>query len=224
MTLSSAGLLILGLAACPASTLMHTARPIQPGSNEIGINLVATGFGVKTADVDLATGEVTEDTKQVIGPGVEFQFRHGINEQMDFGLKYTTLSPLALSFDFNFAFINTGSFALSVDPMISPMYFSAGDGSVFMMYAYLPIIADVISTDSLVLSVNARGAMAYGVISGAVDSDNSLTVDGADFGAGGGIGVKFKLGETFALMPEFQGVYWFDIETFVWTGAVGFLF
>ncbi len=206
----SAPLALLVLTACPSFTTMHTARPIEPGTNEIGINAVAIGI-------------LPEEGPGATLPNVEFQLRHGINENMDFGVKYSF--PLTITADLNFAIINTGDFALSLDPQISPIYFKAGDVAFFLMYAYLPVIVDVITTDTFVLSVNAKGGLTYGSISGEDQaSDNDFAVSGVSYQVGGGVGFKIMLGESFALMPEGSLLYTIDGGGILWSGALGFLF
>jgi hypothetical protein len=188
--------------------MMHTARPIAPGSNEIGITAMALGV-------------VPDFGDGVVVPDLEIQLRHGINENSDFGIKYT--APLSLTADYNFAIINTGSFALSIDPTVSPMYLSSGDSSAFWLWAFAPVLIDVLGTESFVLTVNVKPGIIYA--SGTVgDSDFNVSSSAMTFLIGGGLGAKFKLGETFALMPEFNVLFVPDTSGLFWTGALGFLF
>lgn len=200
---------LLVLTACPSFTTMHTARPIEPGTNEIGINTVAIGI-VPEGGGNAATV-----------PNIEVQLRHGINENMDFGVKYSF--PLTITADLNIALINTGDFALSLDPQISPIYFTLEGTTFFLMYAFLPVIIDVVSTDTFVLSINVKGGLTYGSISGSATS-NDFAISGTSYLAGGGVGFKIILGENFALMPEANLLYTIDGGGILWSGALGFLF
>jgi len=212
------------LSGCPSYSLMHTAKPITPETNEFGVMLVGAGFGFASQDV----GGVEIDGASLAGPGVEFQIRHGVNEKMDFGLKYSTTQPFSLTGDLNIGLVNSEGFNLSIDPTISPMYISAGDLTFFSVTLLAPIMADVVSTDSMGLTLSFIPGFQYGSVSGST-TDDSVAVDGIALALGGSIGWKIKLGETFSLMPNFTMLMWFPSEDastnyYTWVGGLGFLF
>jgi hypothetical protein len=186
--------------ACTSLTTMHTAKPIVAGETEIGI--IPHYYGAEGVGI----------------PNVEVQVRHGINENMDFGVKYTF--PVSLTADFNIALVNTGSFALSLDPTISPMYISASDASTFILWAFVPVLVDVFSTDWLTLTLGGKGGMVY-----ATGSAGDIGVaDGASFMVGGSAGAKFMFSESFGMMPEFNILTSLDAGGLLYTIGVGILF
>ena len=212
-------LLIGGLTACPSPTIYHTAKPIAAGQNEITIAPNLAGFIFP----DVETGAGTVDGLNITAPGAGVAFRHGIDESMDFGIKWSTSNPISLTADLNFALLNTGSLVLSIDPTITPVYFSAGDASTFMLWVTVPVLFDILSTDATALTVGLVPGIIYGSVSGA-SGDDRVSVDGFEYGGGAMVGFKARLGETFSMMPTGTIMYWMDSEWITYTIGLGFMF
>jgi hypothetical protein len=199
---------------CPSITSMHTARPIGPGDFELQAVPVIEGVG--GGGTDFAGW-----------PWFEFGMRYGINDNMDFGVRY--IPPLQVSGDINIAFINTGSFALSIDPTIQPWGVFAGDAEsdadagVFMVWAYLPLLMDVVGTETFALTLNIKPALLYASATADSGGDRQF-VSGVSYYLGGGAGIKIMFTDTFGIMPEFDVLYAFDSEAYWFTAGLGFLF
>lgn len=203
---------------CPSITSMHTARPIGPGDFELQAVPVIEGVG----------GGDTGSSSNVVGwPWFEFGMRYGINENMDFGVRY--IPPLQVSGDVNIAFVNTGSFALSIDPTIQPWGVfgadsdSGSDAGVFMVWAYLPLMMDVVGTETFALTLNIKPALLYASATADSGGDRQF-VSGVSYFLGGGAGIKIMFTDTFGIMPEFDVLYGFEGEAYWFTAGLGFLF
>ncbi len=203
------------LAGCPSSTLMHTAKPVRVGQNQIGIN--AVGYNPRVA------GE------SVTFPTFEIQLRRGLSEKSDFGAKYSF--PLTISLDYNLLLVDSGV-AISIDPSLSPMYISssttAPDGtsstaSAFWAWGFLPVLIDVVNNDSMALTLSPRVGFLYasGVFS---EEGMDFATSGTSGWYGAGLGLKINAGQNFAIMPEISLLAPFDGGVTLVQGAVGFLF
>ena len=204
------------LAGCPEYNIMHAARPIAIGTNQFGVGAFVTGFSV-----------FGNDTAR---PGMQFQFRRGVYEDFDFGLRYSTTQPFGITADFNYALVDREGFVLSIDPTVTPLYVKSGDTSYFLLTFMAPVLMDVVTTESLTLTVGAIGGLLFGTGRVVDLEDDLLVADGLYFGGGGTIGAKVPLGDTFTVMPTVSMLYWFgpsdhsSSDIFAWTGGVGFLF
>ncbi len=207
------------LAGCPSSTLMHTAKPVRTGVNQIGIN--AVGFRPQS-----------EGTSVTV-PTFEIQVRRGLSESSDVGIKYSF--PLTLTLDYNLLLAN-GSVPISIDPTISPMYLSTTQDTVdvngntttqttsmFWAWGYLPVLVDVINTESVALTLSPRVGFVYA--SAASSGDGMGFADsGINWMYGGGLGLRIGGAESFAVMPEVSFLAPFQGGGTIIQGALGFLF
>ncbi len=207
------------LAGCPSSTIMHTAKPVRTGVTQIGIN--AVGYSPQT------------DAGGAVVPTFEVQARRGLSDSSDIGVRYSF--PLTLTVDYNLLVAN-GAVPISIDPTLAPTYFSFTDTttdqygnstnqtvSLFMLYGYLPVLFDVISTDSLALTLSPRVGFWYA--SAAVSGDSTLAANsGVSWVWGMGAGLRIGGHEGFAVMPEVSLLAPFEGGGAIVQGALGFLF
>lgn len=171
-------------AACPSMSLQHTARPVPVDQLEYSI-----AVGTYTFDDN-------DDGLQSI-PLLEAQVRKGFTEDIDAGLKIASLSMLQA--DMNYAFIQTDNWVVSVDPTVSILPVSGA----LVSYVWLPVLADVITTDDLTLTLSAR----CGYVSARDIGDNDLGINGSASLWGGGVGLRYRLNERLAIMPEVHVLY-----------------
>ncbi len=174
------------LSACPSLSTLHTAKPVEVGEIEV---TVAPGlYGAGLNDSSIGGGVIAL-------PQTELQLRYGVDENMDIGIKYSNF--VMFTFDFNWALINTDDFVLSVDPTFSGLMLPSTSGSVYLAYLWLPILMDVVNTDSFALTVGIKP----GFITGGAGSDlGSVGSTGAMMGFS--LGAKVMLTERFGLLPE----------------------
>lgn len=203
-------LLLAFSAGCPSVTSMHTARPIAPGEFELGVAPVLVGS--------------VADGKGTGLPWIQFGMRYGISDTVDFGLLY--VPPLQVSTDVNIAIINTGSFALSIDPTIQPIAAGGDNEAIFLVWAYLPVLIDVVGTETFALTLNVKPGVAYASAASDLGGEDELLESGTTYVLGGGIGLKIMLTDRFGIMPELGATYFLDAPNDVvyWTAALGFMF
>jgi hypothetical protein len=165
----------------------------------------------------------TVDDGDVVGfPTVEVSFRHGINERFDFGLR---AHPVGLQADFNVLLVDSGAFALSVDPALSVFTFVAGDEPFGLLYLWLPLLMDVYSSDTVTLTVGPKAGMFVG---GKPPIGGTEVVGGnrAAFAGGGVLAVVVRVGERFSLVPEVDAYYVSGAvdDAVMWNATIGLLF
>ena len=146
---------------------------------------------------------------------------------MDIGGKFNS-SFLSFQVDLNYAFVNNPRFAASVDPTFS-VSFAAGDfgpiddaqgtfGAVG-----LPLLADVVRTDSVTLTLALKPSWVFG---DDIEPDNALGIE-TGFLLGASVGVRIQLSEGFALLPEFSFAKPMESDIddhYLYTATLGFVF
>lgn len=181
--------LVIMVNGCTTLSNLHTARPVSKGKTEFSF---ATG----------AFGAMNEGDHGVIPTLVEFAVRHGLTDNMDLGVHGYIPGLLV---DLNIMVVDTGSFAMSIDPAFSAMYFSMNDDSTFFGTGWLGILMDVVSTESFTLTLGPRGGFQF--VTADIDSEEDGDgYSGTETGGlvGGVIAFRFQLTKGFALAPEFS--------------------
>lgn len=194
------------LSGCPSVNTLHPARPVPVDKVEY-----SGGLGVYTFDDDLGSTTL---------PLVEAQARWGLGEQYDAGLKVTSFSMIQA--DLNYALILNEEFALSVDPTIAFLPL----GGPLATYLWLPVLADVYTSEKLTLTLSGRVGHLFLSDSGNLDDDDDIGLDGATGLWGIGIGMRHRLSDKLTLMPELHAVFpTEDVGADVlYSFSVGFLF
>jgi len=191
------------LAACPSTTLLHTATPLPVGETEFGLGVGAYGI------VDAGSGNALQPAGLV-----EFQFRRGLYENLDGGLRLANIGMI--QGDLNWAPINGDRFALSIDPTLSVVM---GPG-VTATYLWLPLLADVVKTDRATVTLSARIGQFF-----ANDVDDDLiSLETSGVLTGAGIGIRLRLSDRLSIMPELHVVQSPIDDVRLYTVSLGFLF
>jgi len=192
------------LSGCPSVNTLHPARPVPVDKVEY-----SGGLGVYAFDDDLGSTTL---------PLVEAQVRWGLGEQYGAGLKVTSFSMIQA--DLNYALILNEDFALSVDPTIAFLPL----GGLLATYLWLPVLADVYTSENLTLTLSGRVGHLF--LSDTEGPDDDIGLDEATGLWGIGIGMRHRLSDKLTLMPELHAVFpTEDVGADVlYSFSVGFLF
>ncbi len=185
------------LPACTSFTTAHTARPVAPGSVEMMVAPQVISLGRDYTDVK-KTGKANTSV-----PAAELQLRYGLTDNQDLGVK---LYMLGIQVDWNWAFVNTHGFALSLNPAVSGMVISG-----VLLNVWLSLLADFDAGEVVTFTIGPKAG--------------ASTVNASFLGGVGA--VKLHLSKSFALVPEvdFYRAYAKSLDPFfVWTGALGVAF
>ena len=172
---------------CISYSTLHTATPVETGETELGASV---GFWGATASIAAYQGENAPEASGGAGvPINEYDVRFGAAENLDIGLK---TNFMGLGLDFNYAIVNSPSFAFSVNPGV----FQNGFG-ILWGAGYLNVLADVLKTDTATFSLGLKPGYWY-------------SLGGADgFGAfvGGTTTLRLDLTDKLALTPGVDVIY-----------------
>ncbi len=176
-----APLIGLCLAGCPSLSTLHTARTTPIGRTEIGVN--AALYGVRNGD---GGGGAL--------PTAEFQLRHGLSDDVDLGIK---VYPFGIGLDGSFMVEASDSVVVAINPGVNLIRLQTDSDNLTVTYLWLPLLADVITTRAATVTIGAR--VGYAIFSGE-SSGQRDTAAGLLYG--GMVGIKLRLAERFAVMPE----------------------
>lgn len=173
---------LLVASGCPSLSNLHTARPVNAGETELAL---AGGAYTFRGDDDGAEPEGRL-------PFMELASRRGFGERFDAGVRLT--SATMLGFDLNYALFLGDRVAVSVDPGASFLF-----GGIAISYLWLPLLVDLDLTPDVTLTLTARLGHAF---VDALDDDDGVGLS-QDTGLWGlGAGLRFELGDGWALAPE----------------------
>jgi hypothetical protein len=165
------------LSSCPSLSTMHTALPIGVGETEISGSVGAFGFSHEDGALPILDGQI----------------RRGYGERWDAGLRVSNLSMLHA--DLNYALVVKEDFVLSIDPTLSVL--PTGDN--LATFICLPILADIVRTENLTLTLSAR--YGYFALDRFEPGDDNFGLDESTPLVGFGVGARFRaMGITW--MPE----------------------
>ena len=166
-------------------SLQHTARPVPIDQFEYSVAIGTYSFH----DDDEGFESI---------PLIEGQVRMGLAESLDAGLKVASLTMLQA--DLNYAFLQTDNLAVSIDPTVSVLPVAGA----FVSYLWLPVLADVWTTDEMTLTLSAR----YGYVSARdIEADDDLGINGSTPLWGGGIGLRYRINQRVAIVPELHVLF-----------------
>ncbi len=210
-------LLASGALGCASLSTLHTAKPVPTGETR----LTGAGSWQSFAIRDENTAD-PNDYQAITFPSAEMQMRYGITDFMDVGFKLSM--PLSFAVDLNLAVVNREHFAVSIDPSVSPFYFGSGDNAAWSVWAFAPVLVDVISAGPVTLTLSGKYAVWY---IGSTDESGSESTTSQ--WAGGGALLKLRVGERFAIMPEINVLTPIEeeareLDVLLWSGTLGFSF
>lgn len=202
-------LLGLSMAGCLSYSTLHGAEPVAEGGTEV----TAAAQGLAIRDADGGTGGF---------PSGEVAVRHGVTSRSDVGIKFFSLG---VGFDYNHAFVDSASFAASVNPSVSFAHYAySADESEVGALGLLNLLADVYKSDTVDVTVGLKPGMTYGYRD-ALFGGGTLGADAPIPLVGATAGVRFQLSETIALTPSVDAITPLVDQpgSDVWaTGSVGF--
>jgi hypothetical protein len=151
-------------------------------------------------------------------PNFEGQMRRGYGDRVDAGLRVSNLSMLHV--DLNYALVMNDQFTLSVDPTISLV--PTADSLV--SYVCLPILADVVRTENMTVTLSAR--YGYFFLDDLADSDDGFGLHESTPLVGFGIGLRLRTGGI-TWMPEIHLIQGTDDsidDNTLYAVSLGFVF
>jgi hypothetical protein len=197
---------MLGGSGCPSVTTMTTAKTIGKGNNDFTFS--PSAYGVAGS----AVGS-TSSTDIFYGGAVDIMYRRGFTDNFDLGASLTGLGLLSIDGKINF--IDTKNIALALDPGIGGVFTGISNVGAGYLQVTFPVLFDVAFSDSVRLTLGPRymGIYSFATAEGRTASAYSHWV-------GGSLGIEFKLGKVFRLMPHGGAVAWVNKPE----GVTGFLF
>ena len=188
----------LACAGCLPLSQSHTAHPVDGGQVSAGLS------------INPAPHARSVQGYRGVGP-IDAQIRLGLTKRVDVGVRYS--SPLGLSADVNWLFLDWRTGGISIAPTLGTMYdsYTREEGGeeieeydVTGTWAHLPVLVDVIYSKAATITLTAQAGLYYGLPLGKI-SDRE---DPPDYTIKGlyGTGVLFKvhLGDDVYLQPEAQ--------------------
>ncbi len=202
------GVSALALTGCPSPSIYGTARTVPRGQMQQSIAVEGIGATSSGASAFLPTLPT-------------YQFRLGLADNVDLGLRVANLSSLGGDVKIN---LLRGNFDLAVDPGIQGIYAGAGDASVGLLWMHLPVILGFNLTQNF--SIIATPGISYGAY---FAGDSSVRGDRTTYSTGGfagrfGVGFNLRVNNTFSVQPEVTALFNTSTESVLYTAGVGFQF
>jgi hypothetical protein len=207
----------VALLGCPDPSTYGTPRTIPPGKGQHTI--AAEGLYVTGKVPVVEAGSTTnkfDDTGTILLP--TYQYRHGIADRLDFGVRVTAASGFGADAKWNFV---RSVVDLAIDPGVQWVYVPNGDGfSVF--YLHGPLVAGVNVTEKIAI------VLTPGIVYAATVGSSASTLRHAIVSSGGvlarlGLGVNVRAGRLLSLMPEVTAMRAFnDTQGIIVVGGVAF--
>ncbi len=209
----------LAVTGCPNPNTYGTPRTIPSGKNQHIIALEGIGVRAKAPRTD-ASGAVETGTDSEGLPLLpSYQYRRGVSDRVDLGVRVTNVSGLGADVKWNFL---RGALDLAVDPGFHWVYVPVRDG-FNVLYLHAPILAGVNVTDSVTLVLSPGVVCAAFASSSKDGASRSAIVTNRGVLARLGVGLNVRLGRLLAIMPEITGMRAFnDSEGIVVVGGLGF--
>lgn len=209
------GLALVGAftTGCPSPSIYGTARTLPRGT--IQHTLAAEVIGAAGAG-----------TTFVMPTLPTYQVRFGLADSVDLGLRLGNLTMPGVDVKINFV---RGAFDLGIVPGVQASYLGLGDVNFGVLYANLPVVLGF--NLSRGFSLIATPGISYGVAfaSSVRGSSGGSSVSASSYQGTGfiprlGLGANIRVSNTFAIQPEFTGLYGTESEGLVFTFGVGFTF
>jgi hypothetical protein len=210
--------LAVALPGCPDPSTYGTPRTLPPGKGQhmVAAEGIYVAGKVPTVDASGATTNKFNDSGTLMPP--TYQYRHGIVDRVDAGVRVTGASGLGADVKLNFV---RSVVDLAIDPGVQWVYVPTGDGfSVFYLHA--PLLAGVNVTEKITL------VLTPGIVYAATSGSSASNVRHAIVSSGGalarlGLGVNVRTGRILSIMPEVTAMRAFnDTQGIIVVGGVAF--
>lgn len=206
------GLAALCLTGCPSMNTYTTARTVPQGTIQHTVALEGLGASVRGATVFVPTLPT-------------YQLRYGLTDRIDIAGRISNLTSIGGDIKFN---LLRGGFDLSIDPGFQVTYLgavstSSGDSvSLGIAYINIPFLLQLNFSDSfgLILTPGFTYALAYGGATSSLSGDRGVYTSSGAL-ARLGVGVNVRVGNMFALQPEFTTLWNPDTEGFIFNFGIG---
>ena len=197
LALSLASLTLLG---CPNPNTYGTPRTIPAGRGQHTIAPEALYVNGKAPFVDGGGATRVQRVDSGLPMFPTYQYRHGLGDTVDLGLRVTNLSGFGADVKWNFL---RGTVDLAIDPGAQWVYVSTantGTLSLFLLHAPLMVGLNVSRRVAIVFTPGAALALEAG-------RSKPEPTRGAILSNGGGlarfgVGINVRTGRDFSLMPE----------------------
>lgn len=217
--------LALGMASalmgCPNPNSYATPRTVDPGRVAHSVAIEGFGYANNVPGDDPDTENVTETEHRVGGflPTLpSYQIRIGVVDRFDIGVHVHNLSSLGADFKYNPL---KGVFDLAIDPGFQWFTISANDQSAHIFYFHAPLMMAVNPTEWFTIILTP--GFTYGLFSGdLVGDDADQTISGSLFR--GSLGFQFRIGDRFAIHPEFSIMKSLEGSGTLFNAGIGFNF
>lgn len=184
-----AALALAALSGCPNVANLTTARVLDQGTFEFTVAPAVTGFSAAIFDAD-ESGTFTAGT-------LDLGLRAGVAEPLDIGFRISNMGNFNV--DFKVGLLDGESLRISLDPTVGGVFFGGKSGSGYVQ-ADLPVLVDLVLSDSFTVSLAPRYSFLYFFAGGTTSDPLHLL--------GGALGFEVALGDTFALQPNAGIGFW----------------
>jgi hypothetical protein len=207
----------VALLGCPDPSTYGTPRTIPAGRGQHTI--AVEGLYVTGKVPVLENGTTTkkfDDSGTILLP--TYQYRHGIADRFDFGVRVTAASGFGADAKWNFV---RGVVDLAIDPGVQWVYVPRGEG-FSLFYLHGPLVAGVNVTEKVTI------VLTPGIVYAATVGSSASSVRNAIVSSGGalarlGLGVNVRAGKILSLMPEVTAMRAFnDTQGIIVVGGVSF--
>jgi hypothetical protein len=209
----------LTLLGCPNPNTYGTPRTIPPGSGQHTLAVEGLYVNGRAPVVDAGATTIQRvDDGFPMAP--TYQYRHGVADTVDFGIRVTNLSGFGADVKWNFV---RGVVDLALDPGAQWVYLASsrtGELNAFFLHAPLLVGVNVTRRVAIVVTPGAVVALEAG-------RSTPAPTRGAIVTSGGvlarlGLGVNVRVGRLFAMMPEVTAMRAFnDTQGVIVVGGLG---
>lgn len=196
-------LVAVGTLGCPSPSIYGTPRTTARGSvhhtlalEGIYVRGIPPRSGIVRTDERGDPVEVRSE-ERLIAPNIPtYEFRYGVSDRVDFGLRIGSV----LGADLKWNFWRSASFDMALDPAVHGFLMLTSAEGALVFQGHLPLLLGFnVSPD---VTVVASPGLSVTLSSGGVDyTARSVVVHGGVM-ARLGLGLNVRASETFALQPE----------------------
>jgi hypothetical protein len=196
----------IAASGCPSAPQLVNARPIGNGKNMFIVAGTVTGFSL--ASTGASNSNADDDVYGLITlPSIDLMYRRGIGNHFDLGVSLTGWGKVGIDGKINF--INTPTFAMSIDPGIGGFFIGAGDVGAGYLQFTLPLLFDIVFSPGTRLTL---APMYSGIYAFATESSSSSSASAYSHLIGGNIAFEFAVSRSLRLQPYIGAVWYYNPE------------